>query len=169
MQPNDTPLTDARTCTKCGEKKPLERFGQSRGLRKTQCLACGRAYARALYYRDHVASLDHARRRRVQDPVRITAAITKWRQANRDRVTEYVRRWAVNNPERVRISKRASQVVCQAIQKGALTRPSICEECGVSKGRIDAAHRDYSRPLDVRWLCTSCHVRWDRADPKTLH
>jgi len=31
---------------------------------------------------------------------------------------------------------------------------------------IEAAHHDYDQPLHVRWLCRSCHVRWDKREPK---
>lgn len=30
-----------------------------------------------------------------------------------------------------------------------------CEYCG--KPNAEAHHEDYSRPLDVRWLCRQCH------------
>lgn len=56
--------------------------------------------------------------------------------------------------------------VAKAIRAGLLVRPMVCTQCG-NQGKIEAAHHDYSRPLDVRWLCKSCHTRWDRAVPKT--
>lgn len=31
-----------------------------------------------------------------------------------------------------------------------------CEVCGTDE-RVHAHHHDYSRPLDVRWLCFRCH------------
>ncbi len=33
-----------------------------------------------------------------------------------------------------------------------------CEVCG-SRPSV-AHHDDYAKPLDVRWLCRSCHGRW---------
>lgn len=46
-----------------------------------------------------------------------------------------------------------------ALKVGRLTRPHVCSGCGCSdeERRIEAHHADYSRPLDVIWLCTSCH------------
>lgn len=79
----------------------------------------------------------------------------------------YVEGWKQRNPERARLSLDAPQIISRAIKKGLLTRPSICEQCGKG-GRIEAAHYDYSQPLNVRWLCVSCHRRWDKAEPKTL-
>ena len=31
-----------------------------------------------------------------------------------------------------------------------------CERCGVA--RADRHHDDYTRPLDIRWLCRRCHI-----------
>lgn len=56
--------------------------------------------------------------------------------------------------------------VAKAIKAGELVRPKRCEECGKKKRIIHGAHHDYGRPLDVRWLCVSCHKKWDLAVPK---
>ncbi|WP_218650451.1 hypothetical protein [Brevundimonas sp. P7753] len=32
----------------------------------------------------------------------------------------------------------------------------VCEVCSAT--RVDAHHDDYSRPLDVRWLCRAHHM-----------
>lgn len=55
--------------------------------------------------------------------------------------------------------------VAYAIKTGKMTRPTKCEECS-GDGQIEAAHHDYSKPLDVLWLCTSCHRKWDHDNPK---
>jgi len=44
--------------------------------------------------------------------------------------------------------------VRSALQKGLLVRQS-CEVCKETK--TDAHHDDYSKPLDVRWLCQRHH------------
>ena len=65
-------------------------------------------------------------------------------QANRD--------WMMRNP-----SKRTAQLkVGRAIREKKLLRRA-CEVCG---SRAQAHHDDYSKPLDVRWLCPKHHAAW---------
>lgn len=59
----------------------------------------------------------------------------------------------------------AQSRVARAIKDGKLSRPAKCEECQ-QDAKIEAAHHDYAHPLRVRWLCRSCHVKWDRKFPK---
>lgn len=63
-------------------------------------------------------------------------------------------------------ARAAHSAVRAALRAGTLRRPTACEQCGASDHRIEAAHHDYQRPLDLRWLCTSCHRAWDWANPK---
>jgi ribosomal protein S27AE len=42
----------------------------------------------------------------------------------------------------------------KAIKSGKLDRLP-CEVCGA--GKVDAHHDDYSKPLEIRWLCRSHH------------
>lgn len=59
--------------------------------------------------------------------------------------------------------KNAYMAVDAAIRSGVLARPSFCSGCGCpdTEHRIEAHHYDYSKPLDVIWLCTPCHSRMD--------
>lgn len=50
----------------------------------------------------------------------------------------------------------ARMAVSWAIICGDLIRPTICPVCNSTK-RIQAHHEDYTRPLDVIWLCEQCH------------
>lgn len=62
-------------------------------------------------------------------------------------------------------ARSAQSLLRYHIQAGNIQRPTKCEECAVS-GFIEGAHKDYDRPLDVRWLCRSCHRKWDKQSPK---
>ena len=63
-------------------------------------------------------------------------------------------------------ARSAQSLLRYHIQAGHVVRPSACEECGRMGRRIEAAHYDYDEPLRVRWLCRSCHARWDKREPK---
>ncbi|BFH15900.1 hypothetical protein J6TS7_23550 [Paenibacillus dendritiformis] len=62
---------------------------------------------------------------------------------------------------------RARSSVYRAISSGKLYRPSKCEWCG-TECKPEAAHYDYSKPLEVKWLCKPCHAKWDYQEPKIM-
>jgi hypothetical protein len=74
--------------------------------------------------------------------------------------------------------KNARAAVMAALAGGVLLRPTECSRCGEKEtervgaftaagepaiNRIEAHHDDYSKPLEVQWLCSRCHVHADRA------
>lgn len=129
-----------RTCTRCGETKLITEFHRRHtGTTRYGINPACKICANAL-------SVEYRRRNG-----------KKYSAKNKERY------WA--NPEAHRVVGRAHDTVRHAIKRGNLTRPETCEQCGLT-GRIEAAHYDYSEPLRVRWLCKSCHVLWDRAQPK---
>ncbi len=65
------------------------------------------------------------------------------------------KKYVKNNPEKI----HAHSLVQRAMLKGNLTRLS-CQVCGHEK--TQAHHWDYSKPLDVWWLCKQHHVLADR-------
>jgi ribosomal protein S27AE len=67
------------------------------------------------------------------------------------------------HPDRV----RARKSVHYALKVGKLTRPDSCESCGRS-ANLTGHHHDYSKPLDVRWLCSSCHKKIHLEDKRWI-
>lgn len=56
----------------------------------------------------------------------------------------------------------AHDAVRLAVAKGSLRRPFYCKRCG-DPHRPFAHHDDYTKPLEVRWLCRRCHRIADKA------
>lgn len=56
---------------------------------------------------------------------------------------------------------KAHRTTSNAIRDGKLIRPPSCSQCG-KQCAPEAHHHDYSMPLDVIWLCRSCHCRHHR-------
>ena len=80
---------------------------------------------------------------------------------------KYVRKFYSNNKKIAReimyksIAKyphkqKARIKVRAAILSGILTRPERCPICDSDK-KIEGHHKDYSKPLEVEWMCTMCH------------
>ena len=90
----------------------------------------------------------------------------KYRKQNPETFRQATKRYAQKNPDKIKKIWKTGYEVRKAIEKGTLIRPDSCEWCGENHKNIDAAHYDYSKPLDVKWLCRPCHFKWDTEKPK---
>jgi hypothetical protein len=79
----------------------------------------------------------------------------------KEREAERIRHnnWNHAHPERV----KAHAALRYAVRKGKVAKPETCSRCG-SRDWIQGHHADYSKPLDVIWLCNPCH----RAEHRTI-
>lgn len=66
--------------------------------------------------------------------------------------------WRAPHFEHARVELR------RALRSGKVVRPATCEHCGITpapmkdgRSAIQGHHHDYAKPLDVQWLCYSCH------------
>ena len=64
------------------------------------------------------------------------------------------------NKERYPEKWRATYLLNQAVKKGNIVRPKKCHSCNEipNKGCIHGHHKDYSKPLEVVWVCCKCHL-----------
>ena len=87
---------------------------------------------------------------------------------NREKIRELAKRSCRKNCSKrcayhCAYAKANSKEVCaharvyRAVKKGLLVKPLFCPNCTRSGCRIEAHHDNYDLPLDVRWLCSSCH------------
>jgi len=67
---------------------------------------------------------------------------------------------------------KVHRIAAEAEAEGALVRPNECEECGRDVYLVKH-HKDYSKPLEVAWMCIPCHSKWhvdnpDIKNPETI-
>lgn len=129
-------IGETRGCSKCGE--PIIVTPQMFKRTKYVCRPCERR--RIKEYQKA-----HPEKRKV------------WARVAADRappgaILEKTRAYRRRNPEKY----HAHQAVHRALKKGLIKREA-CAVCGSTKSH--AHHDDYSRPLDVMWLCPSHHAQ----------
>ena len=133
-------MVTEKACIKCGETKPLAEFHAHPKMRDghlNKCKACACADSRAHRVKnsEHYSSYERDRKSRPERKAQQSARVRRMRE---------------NRPER----ERARYLTSNAIRDGRLVRQP-CEVCGATE--VEAHHDDYSKPLDVRWLCFTCH------------
>ena len=132
--------TTIKTCFKCGVEKPLASFPKrktsSDGYRK-DCKSCVAVFQKA--YRKTVA---------------YAASTLKYIQSEKGK--------AVNAAGKARrkakhpLKHTAHCKVTYAIRAGKLIKEP-CRDCGDIN--VHGHHPDYSKPLDVIWLCPTHHIK----------
>lgn len=67
-----------------------------------------------------------------------------------------LREYYAKNRAKMIPQRNAHKLVMYAVRLGLLKRPEKCELCDGTI-RIEGHHEDYSKPLEVKWLCKVCH------------
>lgn len=121
------------------------------------------------------------RERRANNLERYRTVAKKWRENNKEKVSEYGKKYHSSEKGQARYKKyyeehklefierarksnskhpderRARSRVNHAKERGELIEQP-CEICGATPA--DAHHDDYNKPLEIRWLCRKCHAEW---------
>jgi len=62
----------------------------------------------------------------------------------------------------IELQQKCRTIYQRALIRGMLLRPKQCSQClMVPRRTLEGHHPDYSKPLEVIWLCHKCH--------RTLH
>ena len=139
-------------CNKCSEPKSKSDFYKSN---KSICKDCLKKSAKK-YREDNIERVKEYDKGRANNPERVEArkAYAKTEEGiiagNRAK-----KRWQDNNA----IKRGAHVITGNAIRDGKLIKVP-CENCGDPK--VHAHHDDYAKPLEVRWLCSTCHKDWHK-------
>ena len=77
----------------------------------------------------------------------------KWYNQNPEKAREAIYRNNIIHKEKV----AARYLLRLAVKNGTVVKPTVCSVCS-SKKSIQGHHHDYTKPLDVEWLCSNCHA-----------
>lgn len=150
-----------KTCFKCGASKPLTEFYKHSKMKDgflNKCKECAKRDTKenrtlhADYYRQYD-------RDRFQTDPKVRERHRRYQKTENGKksIRQTNLRWVERNLE-----KRAAHIILgNRIRKGEVVKPDVCSCCGKG-GIIHGHHSDYSRPLDVEWLCPACHVEKHR-------
>jgi ribosomal protein S27AE len=73
--------------------------------------------------------------------------------AKKRAITKYHRKYPMTYAAKV--------IFGNAVRDGKVKKEYLCSNCG-SDNQIQGHHDDYTKPLDVRWLCLKCHAEWHK-------
>lgn len=158
-----------KDCSKCD--KPFETTGETVKF----CPACMKDYRRS-----KGLLKPEGWERKTED---VSAYLRAWRSANKEKIKGYESRRAKRTPEQERAKyvakmkkihgedwipraerpktpvdkdrEKAVQTYKTAKKRGKLVK-TACQVCGAVE--VEGHHPDYSRPLDVVWLCREHHM-----------
>ncbi len=162
-----------KTCSKCGEAKPLDDYSRNSHApdgREWRCKVCVRASSRAYYAANREVHVAYSRKYREKDPTKVAEGQRRRNAEDPQRVRAYAVGYRQRHPTRVRQQQadycrrnreksNAHSAVNNAKKAGKLIPALACERCGhdFSVYRREAHHEDYTKRLEVEWLCSLCH------------
>lgn len=165
-----------KTCIKCGETKEEIKFATTRDRKGNKrflnsCKACMKLYKHSHYLKDQLKYKERSKKQRelnsgqlkeyhhdyyIKNKQEIIEKNNKYKNTSKGKVVKKKCNQNYYSKPMNRLKHNARKKVLRAIQSGKLVRPSNCENC-MEKSFCEAHHNDYTKPLEVIWLCKTCH------------
>lgn len=148
---------ETKVCKKCGRELSISEFYVHKEMNDGHlsfCKECVRARVHK-HREDNIEKIREYDRNRPNKKER-SKKFQNSIKSNKEKYKRYSiqkNEWAKKN----RYKRNAHNKVKRAIKNGNIVKPCKCEVCGKTNCDIEGHHYDYSKPLDVIWLCTECH------------
>lgn|SRR5574343_46402 len=140
-----------RKCARCNKYKEPDCFYTNTRLKgglSSYCRQCQKEYNRTRIDKlftdnQNTANIEYQK---------------KYYLKNKDKIYQYKKEYNAKHIQEQRVRGRFNYYR----KKNNIKAPELCELCGRSGVKIHPHHPDYSKPLDVQWLCKSCHqkIHW---------
>lgn len=132
-----------KTCLSCKKVFPLSFFHKSSRQKDGffyYCKECKRIKAKKEYFK-HKASYK--------------ARCYFWRKTDKGKAS--LRKTYANQKAKSPEKYKARTILNSAVVAKKVLKPKECQQCK-KKRRVAGHHNDYSKPLEVLWLCYKCHT-----------
>lgn len=142
-----------KLCTHCQTLKDFSAFGRDKNRKHglaIYCKPCTNEIA-GVNHRGNPLTLKRFRARNKDETYKALQRSIKATAKYKADKAERNRLYRLRFPERV----RAHDMVRRALKKGEIAKQP-CEYCGDLK--VEGHHFDYTKPLEVQWLCHEHHM-----------
>jgi hypothetical protein len=149
-----------KVCRECNTEKPLTEFYKHERMADghlNKCIPCVKS--RVHKHREaHLEKIREDDKKRANKPHRVQAR-KDYQQTEAGKLSK--KRTIAAYYKRYPMIYAAHVITRNAIREGKLFPQASCSVCN-STEKIEGHHDDYTKPLDVRWLCERCHKQWHR-------
>ena len=145
---------EEKVCFKCGRLLPLSEFykhPETADKHLNKCKDCTRKDTRENRSKNIVYYKQYDRKRDIKPERKKEREEYKKSERGREATKECNKTYYYKYPDRV----RAKYLVRKALRNGDIKK-QCCEICGCED--VQAHHSDYTKPLDVIWLCQKHHA-----------
>jgi len=127
-----------KTCSVCKILKPIDQFSAMKSAKDGKQYRCKECHV----------EVNRAWSNRNKE---------KKKQYNRTQYLKYAEQGGRPSQKSSFEKRQARKKIWDAVKRGDVHMSTACEDCGRDNDKLQAHHCDYSKPLDVRWLCAPCH------------
>lgn len=160
-------MQESRMCTVCKVEKPYSFFYKSKKGKNgyaEQCKACRIEKDRQYYKKNPEICLAKHARWAKRNPDKIIKNQRSYYERNKEKILDKMREsrkkngYASTKAYRQRNKHKIDchNFVALAVKLGQLKKLDYCEKCKINC-IPHGHHHDYTKPLDVIWLCRKCH------------